>query len=257
MSTTCPLCIYNDAKTELLSSPSKATSVTIPDSVVTIFGADEEHNAFFSSKDTLISFSFEKEPQLQTIQQYAFYSCKKLEKIDLSLCTKLTTISTAAFQYCSSVTELRLPYGAKLTTIDDYAFYSNSFTDLIIPNTITFIGINAFAYNTQLSNLTFEEGTKIQKIPKWLLAGCSSMKSFNIPASVTSLATFAEGNINIEKFVVEKGNKAQRRDSAAAGPAVRHRPADRLLQLLPGAAAPRRRRAGCGRLVAPQSGAAV
>ena len=88
-------CELSDDKTQLISAPKNAQFVLIPSSVTTIFGSDQEHNAFFHAKDTLISFSFEPDSQLQVIQTCAFYNCKKLEAINLSSCLLLSTISEA------------------------------------------------------------------------------------------------------------------------------------------------------------------
>ena len=40
MSTTCPLCEFNDQKTELISAPPNAIEVIVPNSIQTIYGAE-------------------------------------------------------------------------------------------------------------------------------------------------------------------------------------------------------------------------
>ena len=108
MSTTCPLCEFDDQKTLLISAPSNAEEVIIPHSVKTIYGADETHNAFFVARDSLKSFSFEANSQIQTIQRYAFSQCSVLQSIDLSSCTNLQSIADFAFYHCNSVKSIDL-----------------------------------------------------------------------------------------------------------------------------------------------------
>ena len=66
-STTCPNCEFNDDKTILIAAPIGAKNVIIPKTVQTIFGIDNNHNAFVNAKETLESFEFEKDNCLKII----------------------------------------------------------------------------------------------------------------------------------------------------------------------------------------------
>ena len=61
MSTTCPLCEFNDQKTELISAPPNAIEVIVPNSIQTIYGADDSYYAFAVAAETLESLLFEKD----------------------------------------------------------------------------------------------------------------------------------------------------------------------------------------------------
>ena len=77
--------------------------ILIKASTISIKGINDADYAFKDAKDTLINFSFEENPQIETIAPYCFYQCSKLISADLSYCEKLITISDYAFYECSSL----------------------------------------------------------------------------------------------------------------------------------------------------------
>ena len=95
--------IENDG-TLLKYAPSNITSVEIPSTIKIIYGKDGDY-AFQKCSNTLTSFSFQSNPQLEYIQGYAFHMCTELRKIDLSTCKKLLFIGEKAFYKCYSVTK--------------------------------------------------------------------------------------------------------------------------------------------------------
>lgn len=62
----------------------------------------------FYQLTSLISFSFEENPNLTIIGSQSFYSCINLSKINLSVCNKLIKISDSAFEKCNKVTEIQI-----------------------------------------------------------------------------------------------------------------------------------------------------
>ena len=64
-----------------------------------------------------------------------------------------------------------------------------SLTDIVIPNSVTSIGDNAFEYCFSLSNLVIPDG--VTSIGKWAFEDCSSLSSVVIPDSVTSIGNHA------------------------------------------------------------------
>ncbi|MBR4155095.1 MAG: leucine-rich repeat protein, partial [Bacteroidales bacterium] len=75
------------------------------------------------------------------------------------------TIGQAAFQNCSNLSLLEIEEGSQLETIDHWAFtqcYSLG-GDLLIPNTVTYIGDYAF-YSTSINSLNFEENSQLNSI---------------------------------------------------------------------------------------------
>ena len=84
-----------------------------------IKGWSTTNYAFYNSRNSLKTFTFEENSQLTTIENYAFYQCSQLQSIDLSSCSLLTTIGDYAFYQCKAVSQLLFPpsESSSLTTI--------------------------------------------------------------------------------------------------------------------------------------------
>lgn len=78
---------------------------------------------------------------LVTISFAAFNNCQALETAVLG--KNVTTLGENAFCNCISLQALTLPAG--LTEIPEYAFYNCPLAEVYIPETVTFIGEEAFA----------------------------------------------------------------------------------------------------------------
>lgn len=75
--------------------------------------------------------------------------------------------------------------GVPVTVIADEAFEGHNFTTIYIPDSVTSIGFEAFAYG---SNLTFISlGNGVTSIGSCAFACCDSLTSIEIPDSVTSI----------------------------------------------------------------------
>ena len=116
--------------------------------------------------------------------------------------TGVSTIGISAFQNVP-ITALTLD-GTKF--IGDYAFDSAKILSLIIPSSVTEIGKYAFANNTALTTLKFEENDKlytisegafseigvssvsipmgVKRLEKLAFANCTKLKSFAVPSSI-------------------------------------------------------------------------
>ena len=72
----------------------------------------------------------------------------------------------------------------------EYIFYKcNQLVSAFIPDSVTFIGINAFAYCTGLTNVTIPDS--VTSIDNAAFSSCSSLKSVTIGNSVTSIGVNA------------------------------------------------------------------
>jgi hypothetical protein len=76
-----------------------------------------------------------------------------------------------------------------VTTIDS-AFVLSSLTSVVIPNTVTTIGMSAFDYTFSLTSVTFESGSQLTSIGMFAFYA-SDMISLSIPSSVTSIGSVA------------------------------------------------------------------
>ena len=86
---------------------------------------------------------------------------------------------------CSD-TAIKIPFG--VDKIDQSAFSGNTnIVSVYIPNSVETMLSGAFYNCTSLTTVIFQEGCKIQVLDEGVFAGCSSLKSFTIPSSVTTL----------------------------------------------------------------------
>ena len=87
-----------------------------------------------------------------------------------------------------------------LTKIGNSCFEGAPIKQITIPDTVTEIGDNAFAFCDQLESLTLPPG--IQKISNRMLLDCLSLTSITIPASVTEIASQAFANSGLTSITI-------------------------------------------------------
>ena len=178
---------------------------------------------FMDNKDVTSVCLYEN---IKEIPMYAFTGCS-LERIDLP--KGLETIRKHAFENACNLKEVKLPQSLKV--IEESAFRYSGLSSLTLPDNIQTIGGEAFAstaieevsfhcadgtlqdnvfnFCERLRCVTIEEGTTNIR-PNF--AGCKSLESLYIPASVSQLDYFAlngarkEGNY-LTSIQVDQGNK--------------------------------------------------
>ena len=72
-----------------------------------------------------------------------------------------------------------------VTKIGNYAFASGGYTEIIIPDSVTSIGQNAFFYCKSLTSITIPD--LVTSIENSTFRGCSNLTSVTIPNSITSI----------------------------------------------------------------------
>ena len=188
----------------------KGVNMPDPDLIISsncleIYGNSASDYCFLHSKETLRSFRFDPSPQLTTIGKYSFYNCSKLQRIDLSMCTKLTIIGESAFSYCTSVTELFLPEG--LQYIKNNAFSQTSIQSVEIPTTVIDILDFGLGIINTLTSITFKEGSKLRSLSNNAFAQ-TKLVEFKVPESVQSIVGTFVGEVDTLTIIrVHQNNK--------------------------------------------------
>lgn len=101
---------------------------------------------------------FEFAPTLEKIENGAFSRCALLDVVDLSR-TQVRRIAREVFKNCSSLKTLYLSPMCEF--IGDSAFINTSILSLTVPKTINTIEAFAFAYNSNLKVVEFEDKTNL------------------------------------------------------------------------------------------------
>ena len=195
--------IYNEDRTSLTSA-SNSIDVLIPKTVKLIEGTSTINYAFLLSVSTLKTVSFEEGSSLQKISNYAFYNCKKLNKIELEKCKNLVSIGSYAFYQCTSLQTVSFP-SDKFTTFDSYCFMYSGLTSVYIPASVTTINQHSFSYCNSLASFVFDPNVKITTISPCLRS--IKIAELTIPKSVTSFyGSCLEDCTNLQNVYVEAGN---------------------------------------------------
>ena len=167
------------------------TWVLTEDGTLTISGSGEMKNysdssvaPWYSNRTKILSAVVE--PGVESVGNYAFYSCLKLASVSLPGGVK--SIGESAFQDCAKLTAVEIPEG--VTSIGSSAFDGcSSLTSVTIPNSVTSIGSDAFSGCSGLTSVTIPDS--VTSIGGSAFSGCSSLTNVTIPEGVTSIGESA------------------------------------------------------------------
>lgn len=189
---------------------SSLTSITIPDSVTNIEPAvlggcsslesitvpfiGKSKTATVASESTLFGYFFGEMSFADSTLTEQRYGSKPNESITYWIPKKLKNIVIAggnilygAFQGCGNLTDIKLLDDVKI--IGTYAFSGSSFTNIILPDSVTFIGSNAFRGCSLLSSIKISNS--VTSIGEYTFAGCSMLTNITIPDKVTGIGSNA------------------------------------------------------------------
>ena len=193
--------LYNAEKTVLISYPinREGTSYTVLPTVKTI-----ARGAF--AKNTKIE-EVTLPAGLIEIEVMAFSECSALTSINVPNTVQL--IGDNAFSNCTGLTNLVFEMGGTgKMVVGKYAFQYVAATDVVLPATMTIVGDYAFI-NSSLTNVTFEEGSKLLSLGDQVFQG-TKLVAIDMPAGLEKMGdstffgceslktvTFGEGLVSI------------------------------------------------------------
>jgi hypothetical protein len=114
-----------------------------------------------------------------------------------SIPNSVINIMNDAFRNCVSLTNIMIPNS--VTFVGDMAFRGSGLTSVIIPNSVTDIGQYAFSCN-YLTSATLGNG--LTSIEDSVFDGCSSLTSITIPNNITSIGPGAFGNSGLTSITI-------------------------------------------------------
>lgn len=145
---------------------------------------------FQNSTNTLVSIEF-KGNLVTSIGEYACYYCRKLERINLEVCTELKTIGLGAFRYCN-LTTIKLP--TKISDLGYQTFRNNLLVFTLQINSYltcfdgtTFFGTNISYELTESKYYCLIDGCVYSADKKILIAVATSVKSIEFPSELTRI----------------------------------------------------------------------
>ena len=147
----------------------------------------------FSEISTLTSISIPA--SVTTIGDEAFSNCSGLNTLTFADGSQLETIGERAFNETALSGTLNLP--ASLISIGEAAFATTKITAVTIPASVTSIEKYAFSGCSQLSSLTFADGSQLETIKDEVFNNTAIEGVLTLPASLTSIGWAAFGATKI------------------------------------------------------------
>ena len=136
----------------------------------------------------------------QGIGNYAFYKCSNLRTLNIQ--DSITYIGDRAFGNCSALESLSL--GKGINSIGERAFQNcASLTELVIPANIESIGNYAFYKCKALVSVTIEDGEGAFTIGNYAFYGAENLQRLYLPRRLTSIGKYAfKGSALLQSVVL-------------------------------------------------------
>ncbi len=183
---------------------SEIAEITLPARLVSL-----GENAFISCGN-LSSVTFDANCRLSELGNAAFYKCVALASIEFPASVKEIPDATGSFNLfggCANLTSITFGDGSRLEKIGSYAFAGSNINSIEIPASVTVIGEHAFD-GSALTSVQFGSASRCETIGAYAFYGCGALSSFQIPASVKTVANGAFGGCGALASVTVGENSA-------------------------------------------------
>ena len=123
----------------------------------------------------------------------AFSGCGGGVKFTLSEDGTHYTVSFSGLSSAKGEYEIPETYGNDIpvTEIAAEGFASTGFSKIIIPGTVTKIGVAAFSYCRALKEVEFAQSIRLEQFSQGIFGHCTSLQQIKIPESVTSIGAYS------------------------------------------------------------------
>jgi hypothetical protein len=153
------------------------TSVTIGNSTTTI------GSGAFGACSNLTQVTFGRSVRL--IMDGAFGLCGSLDNVILP--DSVEIIGDGAFGSCTSLATIQL--SSSLRTIGQLAFWGAGLTTIEVPDSVTSIGLYAFAFNFNLTYARLSDN--LLNVPDYLFRGCTGLQKVTLPNQAIRIGMYA------------------------------------------------------------------
>lgn len=140
-------------------------------------------NSAFRICKSLNKLEFEKDSDLQIIDDYAFVSTN-IEKV--SIPKKVTYIGKGSFASCMNLFDVEIPEDLEIDSISELAFANTKIQRFLVPLKVEKIGNNAFKGCGELKKLNIFENSQLKTIEEYAFE-YTKIGSLAIPHLVTNI----------------------------------------------------------------------
>lgn len=126
---------------------------------------------------------------VERIDDFAFFGCTSLTRLDLRGCTALREIGASAFEGCTALSDVLLPAG--LSSLGEAAFRNCTALGMVWfgkPSALESIGGHAFMNCEALASLTIPK--TVRTVGMSAFYGCRSLTSLSLPNSAETIGPY-------------------------------------------------------------------
>ncbi|MDE5773047.1 MAG: leucine-rich repeat protein [Muribaculaceae bacterium] len=146
--------------------------------------------------------------KLERISEYLLADCTSLQSVYIP--ASVQSVGYGAFSQCTSLAEVRLndaatPLDISYDSDSTGMFHNSPLKGLYIGRNINYTPAENYGYSpfydiTTLENVSFSQSGNVTAINNYMLAGCNSVKSFKLPASLVNIGDYAFYNMSALEY---------------------------------------------------------